>query len=68
MMKTVELKEYTPLGNNPHRTVYVNPSNVCYIYAVQNAGMDMTVIVFNGDCSICVLGNMEEIKRKLEEV
>ena len=35
---------------------------------IKTVELDMTVIVFNGDVRLCVLGNMEEIKRKLEDV
>lgn len=67
MVKMVEFKEYRAIPvDDAYRTIYVNPNNVNYIYAVTNAGKDMTVIVFIGGEKTVVLGNMTETKKILE--
>lgn len=67
MMKMVEFQEYRAIpADDAYRTIYVNPNNVNYIYAVTNAGKDMTVIVFMGGEKTVVLGNMAETKKTLE--
>ena len=67
MMKMVEFKKYNAIPvDNAYITIYVNPNKVNYIYAVTNAGKDMTVIVFMGGEKTVVLGNMTETKKILE--